>query len=58
MILPAFTLNQLRIFLAVAHSQSLTRAAKLELRNRAPELALPPRRSLAEKGFGAEAHRR
>jgi LysR family transcriptional regulator, transcription activator of glutamate synthase operon len=26
---PAFTLNQLRIFLAVAHSQSLTRAAKL-----------------------------
>jgi LysR family transcriptional activator of glutamate synthase operon len=29
MILPAFTLNQLRIFLAVAHSQSLTRAAKL-----------------------------
>jgi LysR family transcriptional regulator, transcription activator of glutamate synthase operon len=29
MIPPAFTLNQLRIFLAVAHSQSLTRAAKL-----------------------------
>jgi LysR family transcriptional activator of glutamate synthase operon len=26
---PAFTLNQLRIFLAVAHSHSLTRAAKL-----------------------------
>jgi LysR family transcriptional regulator, transcription activator of glutamate synthase operon len=26
---PAFTLNQLRIFLAVAHSRSLTRAAKL-----------------------------
>jgi LysR family transcriptional regulator, transcription activator of glutamate synthase operon len=29
MVPPAFTLNQLRIFLAVAHSQSLTRAAKL-----------------------------
>jgi LysR family transcriptional activator of glutamate synthase operon len=29
MLPPAFTLNQLRIFLAVAHSRSLTRAAKL-----------------------------
>ncbi|HEY4042303.1 MAG TPA: LysR family transcriptional regulator [Rhodopila sp.] len=29
MIPPSFTLNQLRIFLAVAHSRSLTRAAKL-----------------------------
>ena len=29
MVSPAFTLNQLRIFLAVSHSRSLTRAAKL-----------------------------